>query len=85
MVTDTNPVIAAASSRRPRFAFMLQPEFPMNALIMATEALRIANQNSGQYLFEWIMISIPATRYAQATACGLRQPTIWPTFRAVTF
>jgi len=57
VVTDTNPVIAAASNRRPRFAFLLQPEFPMNALIMATEALRIANQNSGQHLFEWIMIS----------------------------
>lgn len=57
MVTDTNPVIAAASNRQPRFAFLLQPEFPMNALIMATEALRIANQNSGQHLFEWIMIS----------------------------
>ncbi|TPK72164.1 helix-turn-helix domain-containing protein [Mesorhizobium sp. B2-3-3] len=54
---EQNPVIAAASSRRPRFAFMLQPEFPMNALIMATEALRIANQNSGQDLFEWTMIS----------------------------
>lgn len=57
MVPDQNPVIAAASSRRPRFAFLLQPEFPMNAYIMATEALRIANQNSGQQLFEWIVIS----------------------------
>ena len=57
MVTETNPVIAAASYHRPRFAFLLQPEFPMNALIMATETLRIANQNSGQHLFEWIMIS----------------------------
>lgn len=57
MVADTNPVIAAAASRRPRFAFVLQPEFPMNAFIMATETLRIANQNSGQDLFEWIVIS----------------------------
>lgn len=43
--------------RRPRFAFLLQPEFPMNALIMGTEALRIANQNSGQAVFEWVMLS----------------------------
>jgi transcriptional regulator GlxA family with amidase domain len=57
VVADPNPVIAAASNRRPRFAFLLQPEFPMNALIVATETLRIANQNSGQHLFEWIMIS----------------------------
>ncbi|WP_084636649.1 helix-turn-helix domain-containing protein [Mesorhizobium sp. WSM3626] len=57
MASDQNSVIAAASSRRPRFAFLLQPEFPMNAYIMATEALRIANQNSGQDLFEWIVIS----------------------------
>jgi AraC family carnitine catabolism transcriptional activator len=49
------PVLAAG--RRPRFAFLLQPEFPMNAFVLATEALRIANQNSGQELFEWITIS----------------------------
>lgn len=29
----------------------------MNALIMATEALRIANQNSGREIFQWLMIS----------------------------
>ncbi|MCO6052250.1 helix-turn-helix domain-containing protein [Mesorhizobium sp. RP14(2022)] len=29
----------------------------MNALIVATEALRIANQNSGRTIFEWQMIS----------------------------
>jgi AraC family carnitine catabolism transcriptional activator len=43
--------------RKPRFGFLLQPEFPMNALIMATEALRIANQNSGRDIFEWFMVS----------------------------
>src|SRR5690242_93258 len=32
--------------RKPKFAFLLQPEFPLNAFILATEALRIANQNS---------------------------------------
>jgi len=37
----------------PCFLFVLQPEFPINALILASEALRIANQNSGSSLFAW--------------------------------
>lgn len=37
----------------PGFVFFLQPEFPINALILASEALRIANQNCGLSLFEW--------------------------------
>ncbi|MGI9498906.1 MAG: GlxA family transcriptional regulator [Geminicoccaceae bacterium] len=37
----------------PCFVFFLQPEFPINALILASEALRIANQNSGSTLFTW--------------------------------
>ncbi len=39
------------------FAFLLAPEFPMNAFILATEALRIANQNSGETLFRWTIAS----------------------------
>ena len=57
MVIAENPVIAAAATRKPVFAFVLQPEFPMNAFILATEALRIANQNSGRDLFEWTLVS----------------------------
>ena len=57
MVIAQNPVVAAAATRKPVFAFVLQPEFPMNAFILATEALRIANQNSGQDLFEWTLVS----------------------------
>lgn len=41
----------------PRFSFILQSEFPINALIMASEVLRIANQNSGRLLFEWQLVS----------------------------
>jgi transcriptional regulator GlxA family with amidase domain len=44
-------------SNPPRFAFILQPEFPINAFILATEALRIANQNSGRTLFDWTVFS----------------------------
>ena len=50
-------ILTAAAGRKPEFAFLLQPEFPMNAFILATEALRIANQNSGQELFAWTIIS----------------------------
>ena len=41
----------------PVFNLLLQPEFPINALILASEALRIANQNSGQALFHTNLIS----------------------------
>lgn len=41
----------------PRFNFILQPEFPLNALILASDALRIANQNSGRALFAWSFVS----------------------------
>lgn len=48
---------AVRSEARPEFLFVLQPEFPMSALIMASEALRIANQNSGRDLFRWRFLS----------------------------
>jgi transcriptional regulator GlxA family with amidase domain len=41
----------------PSFNLILQPEFPINALILATEALRVCNQNSGRELFEWRIVS----------------------------
>lgn len=41
----------------PEFLLVLQPEFPMSALIMASEALRIANQNSARELFRWRFLS----------------------------
>jgi AraC family carnitine catabolism transcriptional activator len=41
-----------------RIAFFLIPEFPIYAVIPATEALRIANQNSGQNLYDWSFISL---------------------------
>ena len=40
-----------------KFVFVLQPEFPINAFILATEALRIANQNSGQEFFQSLFVS----------------------------
>jgi transcriptional regulator GlxA family with amidase domain len=41
----------------PAFNLILQPEFPLNALVLASEALRIANQNSGRELFRWRFVS----------------------------
>src|SRR5262249_44840111 len=41
----------------PHFNFILQPEFPLNALILASDALRIANQNSGRRFFAWSFVS----------------------------
>ena len=48
----------------PCFVFFLQPEFPINALILASEAIRIANQNSGKSLFAW--------HYASADGASVR-------------
>ena len=45
-------------NRRPRFCFILQPEFPINAVVLASEALRIANQNSGHPLFDFQFVSV---------------------------
>lgn len=59
---------SAAETRRkagpealPEFLFVLQPEFPISALVMASEALRIANQNSGRDLFRWRFLSETGT------------------------
>lgn len=41
----------------PHFNFILQPEFPANALILASDALRIANQNSAREVFRWSFVS----------------------------
>ena len=46
-----------APEARPSFVFVLQHEFPLNAFILATEALRIANQNSGRQIFDWTCVS----------------------------
>ncbi len=40
-----------------RFNLILQAEFPPNAVILASEALRIANQNTGQQYFDWRLVS----------------------------
>jgi transcriptional regulator GlxA family with amidase domain len=48
---------AMADPPAPAFNLIMQPEFPLNALILASEALRIANQNSGRELFRWRFIS----------------------------
>lgn len=46
-----------ADAHRPSFNLILQPEFPMNALVLASEALRIVNQNSGRELVQWRFVS----------------------------
>ena len=42
----------------PHFNFILQPEFPLNGLILASDSLRISNQNSGKTLFSWSYVSV---------------------------
>jgi AraC family carnitine catabolism transcriptional activator len=47
----------AEADATPLFNLLLQPEFPMNALVLAMDALRIANQNSGKRLYRWVLAS----------------------------
>jgi AraC family carnitine catabolism transcriptional activator len=37
--------------------FLLLPDFPLYAVVPATEALRIANQNAGRRLYDWSFVS----------------------------
>ncbi len=37
--------------------FVLVPEFPLYALVPAIEALRLANQNAGTTLYDWVFAS----------------------------
>ena len=40
-----------------RFNLIMQSEFPLNAVVLASEALRIANQNTGRDVFSWRFVS----------------------------
>ena len=51
------PKSADVRERIPIFNLLLEPEFTLNALILASEALRIANQNSGRLLFRFHLVS----------------------------
>ena len=57
--------------RRPS-PFVLQPEFALSAAVLASEALRSANQNRGRELFRWCSCRRPVIRCARATDCGCR-------------
>jgi AraC family transcriptional regulator, carnitine catabolism transcriptional activator len=52
----TDELVGAESTEK--FGFLLLPEFPMYAFILATEALRVANQNAGERLFSTHLISL---------------------------
>lgn len=49
--------IASDKTGSIRFNLLLQSEFPLNALILASEALRIANQNTGSRIFDWSFVT----------------------------
>jgi len=40
-----------------KFGFLIVPDFPFYGLFPAIEALRVANHNSDQHLYEWYLIS----------------------------
>lgn len=60
----------AGERAAPHFDFILQPEFPLNGLLLASDALRIANQNSGKTMFSWSFVSELGGQFVPVTACG---------------
>lgn len=52
------PSKAAAVDGAEQIGFLILPEFPIYALIVAIETLRVANQNSGRRLFSWHLFSV---------------------------
>lgn len=57
MANQESTALGGSVGPTPTFNFILQPEFPLYALVLASEALRIANQNSGRELFRWRFVS----------------------------
>ncbi len=60
------PADATDRPRRPeehpeQVGFLLLPEFPIYALILALESLRVANQNAGRRLFSTHLFSVDGT------------------------
>jgi transcriptional regulator GlxA family with amidase domain len=56
-ILSSADVHEAGCSEIARFGFLLLPEFPLYALVPAIEALRIANQNHGRKLYDWLLLS----------------------------
>src|SRR4051794_10591242 len=56
-----------------QIAFLLLPEFPIYALVLAREALRVANQNAGQRLFSTRLFSTDGApvRAGDGTECAV--------------
>ncbi len=50
-------IVRAMSFSPERIAFVLLPRFPLSSLVPAIEGLRLANQNSGQPLYDWRLLS----------------------------
>ncbi len=51
--------------------FLIAPEFPACALTLATEVLRVANQNAGRKLFDWRIISADGEAVVGANGLSL--------------
>lgn len=48
----------AGNEMRKTFGFLIVPDFAFYGLFPAIEALRVANYNSGQALYDWFLISV---------------------------
>ena len=53
--------------------FLILPAFPIYALILATESLRVANQHSGHRLSNWHILSVTVEWSAPGAAPRLRR------------
>ncbi|MFO1150407.1 MAG: GlxA family transcriptional regulator [Alsobacter sp.] len=65
------PSVARNSGATPHFLFIIEKEFPLYTLVLLTEALRIANQNSGRSLFTWQVASESRSHYRAGSGAWL--------------
>ena len=64
-----------STSLKRKICFLLLPEYPLYALVPAIEALRLANQNSGEMLYEWSFASVQGGPVGAGNGFSLNQTT----------
>jgi AraC family carnitine catabolism transcriptional activator len=71
-IPETTMTDTAMALKR-NICFLLLPEYPLYALVPAIEALRLANQNSGQMLYQWSFASVHGGSVGAGNGFSLNQ------------
>lgn len=71
MFASIPPAVPGCSERTEKVGFLLLPEFPIYALILALESLRVANQNAGRRLFSTHLFTVDGAPVAAGNGMTL--------------